>query len=57
MTVIQPLKRGRQQGIFPIFSVLGWVFILVSLLIGVFVLAPTASGHWGGPTKAARDAA
>lgn len=57
MTVIQPLKRGRQQRIFPIFSVLGWVFILVSLLIGVFVLAPTASGHWGGNAKAARDAA
>jgi hypothetical protein len=48
MTVIQPPKAGWQLRIFPVFSVLGWVFILVPLLIGVFVLAPTASGYWGG---------
>jgi hypothetical protein len=50
-------KSPWQMKIFPIFFVLGWILILLSFLIGAFVLAPTAANYWGGEAKAARDAA
>lgn len=46
-----------QMRAFPIFTLLGWVLILASFLIGLFVLATTAAGYWGGNSKAVRDAA
>jgi len=46
-----------QMRAFPLFTLLGWVLILASFLIGLFVLAPTAAGYWGGDSKAVRDAA
>lgn len=42
---------------YPIFTILGWILILAAFLIGLIVLAPTASSYWGGNAKIARDAA
>lgn len=42
---------------FPFFTVLDWVLIGFSILVGVFVLAPTAASYWGANAKAVRDAA
>ena len=42
---------------FPLFTLLGWVLIGFSVLVGVVVLAPTAASYWGGNAKAVRDAA
>ena len=42
---------------FSLFTILGWVLIAFSILIGVIVLAPTATAYWGGNAKAIRDAA
>ena len=57
MTTIQPPTPGWQLKVFPLFTLLGWVLILVSFLVGLFVLAATAAGYWGGNAKAVRDAA
>ncbi len=57
MTTIQPPTPGWQLKVFALFTLLGWVLILVSFLIGLFGLAPTAAAYWGGNSKAVRDAA
>ncbi len=43
--------------LFPLFSLMGWVLIGFSILVGVIVLASTAASYWGGNAKAVRDAA
>ncbi len=43
--------------IFPLFTLLGWILIGFSILVGVIILAPTAASYWGGNAKAVRDAA
>lgn len=42
---------------FPFFTILGWILIGFSILVGVILLAPTAASYWGGNAKAVRDAA
>lgn len=43
--------------LFPLFSLIGWVLIGFSILVGVLVLAPMAASYWGASAKAVRDAA
>jgi hypothetical protein len=43
--------------VFPLFTILGWVLIGFSVLIGVAILSPTAASYWGEASKATRDAA
>ncbi len=43
--------------LFPLFTLLGWILIGFSILIGIAILAPTASTYWGQNAKALRDAA
>lgn len=43
--------------VFPLFTLLGWILIGFSILVGVIILAPTAASYWGGNAKAVRDAA
>jgi hypothetical protein len=43
--------------VYPFLTVLGWILIGLSFLIGLLVLAPTATNYWGGNAKAVRDAA
>ncbi|MDK1030005.1 MAG: hypothetical protein QGM50_04420 [Anaerolineae bacterium] len=50
-------KSVWQLRVFPLFTLLGWILIAVSFLIGLFVLAPTASSYLGGNAKVVRDAA
>ena len=57
MATLQGPSNTWQLKVYPIFSLLGWVLIGLSLIIGVFVLTPTAINYWGGNAKAARDAA
>ena len=57
MNTIHPQKNAWQMKIYPLSTALGWILISLSFLIGLLVLAPTASGYWGGNAKAARDAA
>ena len=53
----QPPTPGWQLKAFPLFTLLGWALILISFLIGLFVLTPTAAAYWGSNSKAVRDAA
>lgn len=46
-----------QLKVFPLLTVLGWILIIASFLIGLLLLTSTASGYWGGNAKAIRDAA
>lgn len=50
-------KPSWQLKVFPIFTVVGWILISVSFLVGLILLAPTAAAYWGGNAKSARDAA
>ncbi len=57
MENLQGPSKSWQLTVYPIFTVLGWVLIGLSLIIGAFVLTPTAINYWGGNAKAVRDAA
>ena len=57
MTNVTPPAHAWQMKAFPLFTLLGWVLILISFLIGLVVLSTTAAGYWGGNAKAVRDAA
>jgi hypothetical protein len=57
MASLQAPKSAWQLRVYPFFSLLGWVLIGLSLIIGLVVLAPTASSYWGESAKAVRDAA
>ena len=54
---LTPPKTGMQMKIFPLFTMLGWILILVSFIIGLTVLAPTAVSYFGSNAKTVRDAA
>jgi hypothetical protein len=43
--------------VFPLFTLMGWVLIGFSILVGILVLGPTAASYWGANAKAVRDAA
>ena len=57
MATLHGPSKSWQLKVYPIFTLLGWVLIGLSLIIGIFVLTPTAISYWGGNAKAARDAA
>lgn len=57
MATVQAPRTAWQLKVYPIFSVLGWVLIGLSLAIGAIVLTPTAVNYWGGVAKAVRDGA
>jgi hypothetical protein len=54
--ITTPQTDWRAKG-YRLFTLLGWLLILVSFSIGAFVLSSTASGYFGGNQKAVRDAA
>jgi hypothetical protein len=43
--------------LFPLFSLMGWILIGFSILVGVLLLSPTAASYWAGNAKAVRDGA
>jgi len=57
MNTIKPPAAPWQLKVFPIFTFLGWASILTALLVGLFVLTPTAISYLSDNTKAVRDAA
>ena len=54
---LQPAARPWQFNVFWLFSLLGGMLIMLSFLIGLFLLAQTAMAYWGLNAKAVRDAA
>jgi hypothetical protein len=50
-------KKPYQLKVFPFLTALGWILILLSLIIGLVILAPTAADYFGGNSKEVRDAA
>ncbi len=57
MENLQGPSKSWQLTVYPIFTVLGWILIGLALLIGLFVLTPTAIDYFGGNAKAVRDSA
>jgi hypothetical protein len=57
MDDIRTLPSPWQLRVYPFFTLVGWILIALSLLVGLFVLTPTATGYWGANSKGARDAA
>ncbi len=54
---IQPAERPWQFNMVPIFVLVGWALIMISFVIGLFILTPTAREYWGDNSKVVRDAA
>lgn len=50
-------KETAGLKLFSLFTLLGWLLIGFSVLVGVLLLAPVAASYWGGNAKAARDVA
>ena len=57
MNEVRPPEPTWQMKVYPLFSALGWILVIVSFAVGLFVLAPTAVDYWGGNAKSVRDAA
>lgn len=57
MNEVRPPDPTWQMKVYPIFTALGWILVIVSFTIGLFVLAPTAVDYWGRNAKSVRDAA
>ncbi len=57
MNIIKPPAPPWQLKVFPIFTILGWLFISAALIVGLFVLTPTTVDYLSGNAKAVRDAA
>ncbi len=57
MATINEPKDSWQLRVYPFFTLLGWVLITVSIIIGLFVLSSSAVSYWGENAKAVRDAA
>ena len=57
----QPLSKldRETKGLkaFPLLTLFGWLTIMISVLIGILILSPTAVSYWGGNAKTVRDAA
>jgi hypothetical protein len=57
---VQLSKLNRETiglKLFPLLTLMGWVLVGFSILVGVIMLAPAAAAYWGGNAKAVRDAA
>jgi hypothetical protein len=50
-------KETTGLKLFPLVTLMGWVLIGFSILVGVLVLSTTGAQYWGENAKAARDAA
>ncbi len=57
MNPITPPASPWQLKVFPLFTILGWLFISTALIVGLFVLTPTTVDYLSGNAKAVRDAA
>jgi hypothetical protein len=57
MNIIKPPAPPWQLKVFPVFTLLGWIFISAALIVGLFVLTPTTIDYLSGNAKAVRDAA
>ena len=57
MNASQSSYNPYQLKIFPILTILGWILIMLALIIGLVVLAPTAVSYFGANSKGVRDAA
>jgi len=57
MATINEPKKAWQLRVYPFFTLLGWVLITISIIIGLFVLSSSAVSYWGENAKAVRDAA
>jgi hypothetical protein len=55
---LQKLDRETKGlKVFSLLTLMGWVLIGFSILVGVLVLSTTGAQYWGENAKAARDAA
>jgi hypothetical protein len=57
---VQLSKLNRETiglKLFPLLTLMGWVLVGFSILVGVIILAPAAAAYWGGNAKVVRDAA
>jgi nicotinamide riboside transporter PnuC len=57
MNMTATTKPEWQAKVSPFLTLLGWILIVVSFVIGLFILTPTVTSYWGESAKATRDAA
>ncbi len=55
---LQKLDRETKGlKLFPLFTLMGWLLVGFSIVVGVTLLSGTGAAYWGGNAKATRDAA
>ena len=55
---LQNLNRETKGlKLFPLFTLMGWLFVGFAIIIWATVLSPTGAAYWGVNAKSARDAA
>ena len=57
MTQANASNKSWQLKVYPLMSLLGWLLVMLAVIVGLFVLSPTAADYFGGNAKAVRDSA
>ncbi len=57
MTIVNNSKKSWQLRFYPLMTLIGWMLVMLAVVLGLFLLAPTAADYFGGNAKAVRDAA
>ena len=57
MTQANASNKRWQLKVYPLMSLLGWLLVMLAVIVGLFVLSPTAADYFGGNAKAVRDSA
>lgn len=57
MTHVHASNNSWQLKTYPWMTLIGWILVMLAVIIGLFVLSPTAADYFGANAKAVRDAA
>jgi hypothetical protein len=57
MTNVNKTQKSWQLRFYPLMTLIGWMLVMLAVLLGLFLLAPTAADYFGSNSKAVRDAA
>lgn len=57
MTINNNTKKIWQLRFYPLLTLVGWMLVMLAVIVGLFVLSPTAADYFGTNAKSVRDAA
>lgn len=57
MTTANSASTTWQMKVYPVLTMIGWALVMLALVLGLFVLVPTATAYFGNNAKELRDVA